>query len=160
MSEAIAKARNLPDENVEQIRMAAMIHDVGKIYVPAEFLNKPGVLSKIELAIIRMHAQIGHDILEPINFPFPIHKIILQHHERMDGSGYPLGLRGSEIMPESKIISVADVLEAISHHRPYRPALGKEEAMKEIQQRKGTKYDAEIVEAAQSVFAENLFRFD
>jgi HD-GYP domain-containing protein (c-di-GMP phosphodiesterase class II) len=150
----IAKSLGLPEETIEQIRMTAMIHDIGKIYVPAEFLNRSGSLNSSEWDIVKMHAQSGHDILSPIEFPFPIHDIILQHHERIDGSGYPAGLKGSEILVEAKIIAVADVIEAITHHRPYRPAKGIEEAIREIVDNQGKKYDKTISEAAIRIFSE------
>jgi putative two-component system response regulator len=158
-SEAIANALHFSEEFVDQIRMAAMIHDIGKIYVPVEFLNKPGRLNSSEWDIIKMHAQIGHDILSPISFPFPIHEIILQHHERIDGSGYPRGLEESEICLEAKIIAVADVVEAMAHHRPYRPAKGFEEAIRELKSNRGIKYDSRISDAALTLLTMNQFIF-
>jgi putative two-component system response regulator len=157
LSVAISEALGFSRDAVEQIRMAAMIHDIGKIYVPAEFLNKPGRLNPSELNIVKMHAQIGHDILSPIGFPFPIHEIVLQHHERIDGSGYPMGLKGSEIHVEAKIIAVADVVEAIPHHRPYRPAKGLEELIDELKISRGIKYDSRICDAALMLLAEKRF---
>jgi putative two-component system response regulator len=160
LSTAIAVALGFPVDEVEQIRMAAMIHDIGKIYVPAEFLNKPGALNASEWNIVKMHAQIGHDILSPINFPFPIHQIVLQHHERIDGSGYPAGLKEPEILVEAKIIAVADVAEAIGHHRPYRPAKGFEEMIKELRDNRGIKYDGKIADAALTLLLDQGFQFD
>jgi putative two-component system response regulator len=160
LSAAIAKVLGFPEEEVEQIRMAAMIHDIGKIYVPVEFLNKPGRLNPSEWNIVKMHAQIGHDILNPIDFPFPIHEIILQHHERIDGSGYPMGLKESEIKREAKIIAVADVAEAISHHRPYRPAKGFEEAINELRVNQGIKYDSKISGVAMMLLINKEFQFE
>jgi putative two-component system response regulator len=157
---AIAHVMDLPAEMIEQVRMAATIHDIGKIYVPVEFLNKPGKLNPSEWNIIQMHAQIGHDILSPIGFAFPIHTIILQHHERMDGSGYPLGLKAPEILIQSKIIAVADVVEAIAHHRPYRPAKGMDEAISELKMNSGIKYDAEVTSAALTLLTEKAYKFD
>jgi HD-GYP domain-containing protein (c-di-GMP phosphodiesterase class II) len=150
----------LSEEAVSQIQMAAMIHDIGKIYVPVEFLNKPGRLNPSEWNIVRMHAQIGHDILSPIVFPFPIHKIVLQHHERIDGSGYPNGLKESDICIEAKIIAVADVVEAMAHHRPYRPAKGFEEAILELKTNRGNTYDAKISDMALTLLIEKQFRFE
>jgi HD-GYP domain-containing protein (c-di-GMP phosphodiesterase class II) len=109
--------------------MAGLIHDIGKISVPAEILNRPGILSEIEMTLIRMHPEIGYDMLKDADLPYPIAEIVMQHHERLDGSGYPKGLKGDEILAEAKILAVADVVEAISSHRPYRPALGIEAAL-------------------------------
>jgi putative two-component system response regulator len=156
---AIAGELGLPQETVEQISITAQVHDLGKIYVPAEFLNKPGVLNKIELEIIRMHSQIGHDILEPVKFAFPIHQIVLQHHERLDGSGYPQGLKGEAILLPARIIAVADVIEAISSHRPYRPAKNLDEALKEISDGQGSRYDPEVVRVALDLFNQKGFHF-
>jgi putative two-component system response regulator len=159
-SAAIAKAMSFSDDAVEQIRMAAMIHDIGKIYVPVEFLNKPGKLNLHEWNIVKMHPQIGRDILQPIEFPFPIHEIIFQHHERNDGSGYPLGLKASEICVEAKILSVADVVEAMAHHRPYRPAKGLDESIGELRANRGIKYDSKISDAALTLLTEKRFQFE
>jgi putative two-component system response regulator len=155
----IAKSLNFTNELTEQIRMAALIHDIGKIYVPVEFLNKPGRLNLSEWNIVKMHAQIGHDILSPIEFPFPVHKIVQQHHERMDGSGYPLGLKEPDIGIEAKVIAVADVVEAIAHHRPYRPAKGLTEAIGELNAYRGTKYDSRVSDEAARLLSRNLFQF-
>jgi putative two-component system response regulator len=160
LSMAIAGALGFSAEEVEQIRMAAMIHDIGKIYIPAEFLNKPGHLNVSEWDIVKMHAQIGHDILSPINFHFPIHKIVLQHHERIDGTGYPAGLKEPEIMVEAKIIAVADVAEAIGHHRPYRPAKGFEEMITELRDSRGIKYDGKIADIALTLLLDQGFQFN
>jgi putative two-component system response regulator len=160
ISVAIAQTLNFSEESIEQIRMAASIHDIGKIYVPVEFLNKPGRLNPSEWDIVRMHAQIGHDILQPVGFPFPIHDIILQHHERIDGSGYPRGIRESDICVEAKIIAVADVVEAVSHHRPYRPAKGPEELIGELRSNGGMKYDQNICEIALSLLTSKRLQFE
>ncbi len=159
-SAAIAKSLDFSSDLVEQITMAAMIHDIGKIYVPVEFLNRPGQLCSSELNIVRMHAQIGHDILKPINFPFPIHEIVLQHHERIDGSGYPLGLKESNIRVEAKILAVADMVEATAHHRPYRSAKGLEQAITELRNDRGIKYDSGISGAAIALLSEGKFQFE
>jgi putative two-component system response regulator len=156
----LANALEYSSDEVEQIRMAAMIHDIGKIYVPVEFLNKPGLLNASEWNIVKMHAQVGHDILKPINFPFPIHEIVLQHHERNDGSGYPTGLKESEIRAEAKLIAVADVIEAIIHHRPYRPAKGLEEVIHELTDKNGSKYDNRIATIALNLLNEKQSLFD
>jgi putative nucleotidyltransferase with HDIG domain len=160
LSVAIAQAMDFSADAAEQIRMAAMVHDIGKIYVPVEFLNKPGRLNSSEWDIVKMHAQIGHDILSPISFPFPIHEIVLQHHERIDGSGYPMGLKESEIHVEAKIIAVADVVEAIPHHRPYRPAKGFDEVIDEMRINRGIKYDSKISDVALALLTEKQFRFE
>ena len=160
LSAAIAGTLGFSADAVEEIRMAAMIHDIGKIYVPAEFLNKPGRLNVSEWSIVKMHPQIGHDILSPINFPFPIHQIVLQHHERNDGSGYPAGLKEPEILVEARIIAVADVAEAIGHHRPYRPAKELEETIHELRDNRGIKYDAKIADVALTLLLDQGFQFN
>ncbi len=132
---------------VEGLRLGAMIHDIGKIYVPAEILNRPGRLTPGEFAVIKTHPEVGAEILSGIKFPWPIQDMILQHHERMDGTGYPRGLRGDEILPEARVLAVADVIEAITSHRPYRPGLGLERAKLELVEHKGTFYDPAVVEA-------------
>jgi len=159
-SVAISEALGFGEDIVEQIRMAAMIHDIGKIYVPVEFLNKPGRLNSSEWDIVKMHAQIGHDILNPIGFPFPIDQIVLQHHERIDGTGYPMGLKEPEIRMEARIIAVADIVEAISHHRPYRPAKGLEEAIMELRSTRGIKCDRRVSDAALMLITERAFQFE
>jgi len=128
------------------IRLAAMVHDIGKIYIPQSILSKPGKLSEIEFSLIKIHPQNSYDILKNIEFPWPIAEIVLQHHERIDGSGYPKGLKGDDIMLESKILAVADVVEAMAAHRPYRPAPGLEKALEEINKNKGRLYDPLIVD--------------
>jgi putative two-component system response regulator len=157
LSIAIARHLGLTDDACQGLRMAAMIHDVGKIYVPTEFLNRPGRLSQVEFAIIKTHPTVGADILKPVDFPWPVGDIVLQHHERMDGSGYPQGLRGTEIRIEARILAVCDVLDAMAFHRPYRPALGVDVALKELESGKGVKYDADVVEACQYLFGEGGF---
>ncbi len=136
---------------VEGLRLGAMIHDIGKIYVPAEILNRPGRLTPGEFAVIKTHPEVGAEILSGIKFPWPIQDMILQHHERMDGTGYPRGLRGDEILPEARVLAVADVIEAITSHRPYRPGLGLERAKQELVEHKGTFYDPTVVEACLAV---------
>jgi len=128
---AISKELNLPQEQVEGIRTASLIHDIGKISIPTEILSKSTVLSDIEFSLIKEHSQIGYDILKAIDFSYPVAKIVLQHHERINGSGYPNQLKGDEIFLEAKILGVADVVEAMSSHRPYRPALGIDAALEE-----------------------------
>lgn len=153
----IAKEMGLKKSQLNSIYVAGILHDVGKIYVPSEILSKPGRLTDIEFNLIKIHSDIGYEILNKISFPWPIDKIILQHHERIDGSGYPKGLLRDEIMLEAKIIGVADVVEAMSSHRPYRPALGITIALEEIQRYKGIRYDKDVVEACTKLFLEKDF---
>ena len=133
LATAIAREMGLPEEQVNGIHLAAIIHDLGKIQIPAEILSKPGKLTDIEFMLIKTHPQAGYDILKDVKFPWPIADIVLQHHERLDGSGYPQGLKGGQILLESRIMTVADVVEAMSSHRPYRSALGIEAALNETQ---------------------------
>ena len=156
---AIAKEMGLSEEQIEGIRMATSIHDIGKINIPAEILSKPGQLSDIQYNMVKIHAQVGCDILREIKFPWPVAKIVLQHHERWDGSGYPEGLSGEEIILEARILSVADTVEAMASHRPYRVAYGIESALEEISQNRGTLYDPAVVDACLTLF-EKGFRFD
>lgn len=159
LAAAIARRLGLSEHRIRGIHLAGIIHDVGKINVPAEILNKPGKLSSIELEMIHEHAEAGYRIVKDIDFPWPIAQIVRQHHERLDGSGYPQGLRGDEILAEAKILSVADVVDAITSHRPYRAALGIEAALAEITEKKGVLFDSDAVEACISVFREG-FSFD
>lgn len=152
---AIAKEMGLSHDQTEGIRLAGVIHDLGKIYVPAEILNRPGKLSHIERELIHVHPQVGFDILKNISFPWPIAKIVYQHHERMNGKGYPVGLSGEDILLEARIIAVADVVEAMSSHRPYRPAPGIDLALEEISMNRDILYDADVVKSCLKLFAEN-----
>ena len=144
---AIAKELQLSPDQVRAIEMAGMIHDLGKIAIPAEILSKPGRISETEFNLLKIHPQVGYDILKDIRFSMPIADIVLQHHERINGQGYPRSLEGSEILLEARIIAVADVVEAMSSHRPYRPALGLDKALDEIKKNKGTLYDPDVVDA-------------
>jgi PAS domain S-box-containing protein/putative nucleotidyltransferase with HDIG domain len=157
---AIAREMQLPYERLQIIRVAALLHDLGKIFVPAEILTKSGTLSQVEFAVIKVHPQSGYDILKNIEFPWPIADVVVQHHERMNGSGYPMGLHGEEITPEARILAVADVVEAMVFHRAYRPALGTEAALKEIVKKKETLYDTKVVEACLDVFLDQGFEWD
>ncbi|MGD9212776.1 MAG: HD domain-containing phosphohydrolase, partial [Desulfobacteraceae bacterium] len=139
---AIATELNFDWDRIQGIRMAAAIHDLGKILVPAGILNKPGPMSEPEMAIIRMHPTAAYDILKGIQFPWPLAEIIYQHHERLDGSGYPRRLKGNQILIEACILAVADVVESMTSFRPYRPTIGMEEAIKELRRQRGIKYDA------------------
>ncbi len=156
---AIASEMALSEDRVEGIFMAALIHDIGKIAVPAEILSKPGRLSETEFQLIKIHPQSGYDILKGIAFPWPIAEITFQHHERMDGSGYPRKLLGDETLLEARIMSVADTVEAMATHRPYRPALGVDAALEEVSQNAGRLYDAGVVQACCRLFSEKEFGF-
>jgi len=156
---AIAQELGLPSEKLEAVRIAAMIHDIGKMYVPAEFLNKPGRLTSAELNIIKIHPQVGFDVLKSIDFEFPISEIVYQHHERWNASGYPQGLKEDDILLEARIIAVADVVEAMNSHRPYRAALGLDLALEEITQNRDVLYDPEVVDGCRAVFQEKNFVF-
>ena len=155
---AIAEEMRLDEDKIGGIRMAAMIHDIGKINVPAEILNKPGKLSDIEFKIIKTHPEAGYHILKNIEFMYPVAQIVRQHHEKMDGSGYPRGLSGDDILIESRVITVADVVEAMATDRPYRPSLGMAKTLKEIEQGSGTLYDPEVVNACLKLFEEKGFQ--
>lgn len=157
LSVAIARDMGLADELFGEIGMAASIHDLGKIAVPVELLSKPTKLTDIEFQMIKMHSQVGYEILKDIDFPWPIDKIALQHHERLDGSGYPQGLMDGDILLESRIIAVADVVEAMLSHRPYRAAQGLEAAMDEISRNSGRLYDPEVVTSCVRLFMEKGF---
>lgn len=159
LSVAIARELMFREEKVKAIDLAAQLHDIGKINVPTEILSKPGVLSNLEMDIIRTHPQTGYEILKDIDLPWNLAEIILQHHERPDGSGYPRGLKGESILSEARIIAVADVVEAMSFHRPYRPARGIELALAEIESHSGTLYDRAAVRACLSLFREKGFSF-
>ncbi len=160
LARAIATEMELPADQIDFIRIAATIHDIGKISVPAEILSKPTMLSAIEFRLIQIHPETGHDILKDIDFPWPVAAVILQHHERMDGSGYPHGLTGENILIEARILAVADVVESMASHRPYRPALGIEAAMEEISKYSGILYDSNVVAACVSLFREKRYTLD
>jgi PAS domain S-box-containing protein len=159
LATAIALEIGLPEDQVKGIHLAAIIHDLGKIHIPAEILAKPGKLNDIEYMLIKMHPQAGYNILKGVKFPWPIADIVLQHHEKLDGSGYPQGLNGEQILLESRIMTVADVVEAMSSHRPYRAELGIEAALNEIQRGRGTSFDPAVVDACMLLFAEKGFKF-
>lgn len=147
LSVAIAEELGLSKEMIHGIRLAASIHDIGKIHIPAEILTRPGKLDRTEFELIKRHPSIGHEIIGNMDFPWPISKIVLEHHEKWDGTGYPNGLKGDEILLEARIVCVADVVEAMASHRPYRPGLGMEAAIAEIKVNSGTLFDPVIVEA-------------
>jgi putative two-component system response regulator len=157
---AIAAKMGLSAWDIEGIRIAGLLHDVGKIRIPVSILNRTGKLLDAEMEVLKIHPQISFEILKSIPFPWPCAQMVFQHHERLDGSGYPLGLKGDEILLESKILSVADVTEAKSSFRPYRPAQGIESALAELREHRGVLYDADAVEACLNLFASGAFQFD
>jgi PAS domain S-box-containing protein/putative nucleotidyltransferase with HDIG domain len=156
---AIAKEMGVDAHRSKGVHLAGMMHDIGKISIPAEILSKPGRLNEIEYMMVRMHAEAGYQILKGIDFPWPIADMVRQHHERIDGTGYPLKLKGEEILLEGRILAVADVVEAMSSHRPYRAGLGMETALKEISSHKGDQFDQAVVEACIRLFKEKGFTF-
>ena len=160
IARAIAFEMGLSKEVLDGIHMAGVIHDLGKISVPAEILSKPGKLSDSELSLIRQHPQTGYEILEGIDFKWPVADIVLQHHERLDGSGYPYNLQKDEILLEARILGVADVIEAMASHRPYRPALGIDDAFEEITMNRGTCYDSDVVDAAMDLFIKRGYQLN
>ena len=159
LSDAIAREMGLSSEQREGLILAAVIHDIGKITVPAEILSKTGRLNELEFKMIQTHPEVAYEILKPIEFPWPIARIVLQHHERMDGSGYPHGISGEEILMEARVLGVADVVEAMASHRPYRPALGIDKGLDEISKNKGIHYDADVVDACLKLFTEKDFEW-
>ena len=154
LASAIAEKMGIPREKIDSIHLAGTIHDIGKMQVPTEILSKCGKLTDLEFDMIKTHSQAGYDILKTIEFQWPIAEFVLQHHERMDGSGYPSGLKGERILIEARILSVADVVDAIVPHRPYRPALGIEKAQEEIFYNRGIVYDSDVVDACLSIISE------
>jgi PAS domain S-box-containing protein/putative nucleotidyltransferase with HDIG domain len=159
LSYLIAEEMGLSGEQAEQVRITALVHDIGKIGIPTELLVKPGKITDAEFQVIKTHSEIGYEIMKNVDFNWPVAGIIRQHHERLDGSGYPLGLKGEQILPEARIIAVADVVEAMATHRPYRPALGVEAALAEIEGGKGGRYDPACVEACLRLFREQAYHF-
>ncbi len=156
---AIAEEMGLSQDQIDGVRMAAMIHDIGKNAIPGQILSKPAKLAKLEMEMIKEHPQLGYDILKGIEFPWPVAQMVLQHHERIDGSGYPQGLLGDEIYLGAKILSVADVVEAMASHRPYRAALGLDRAVEEISKNSGILYDPDVVDAGLRLLREKGFEF-
>jgi len=156
----IAKEMNLTSDQIESIRIAALIHDIGKIRIPDAILSRPGPLLQSEFDLIRIHPQVGYDLVKHIPFPWPVAKFILQHHEKLDGSGYPNGLKGDEIYTEAKIICVADVAEAMNSHRPYRPALGIDITEGELINNKNILFDSQIVDICMSLISNPNYNFD
>ena len=159
LARAIASKMGLSKIQINGIRIAGSIHDLGKICVPADILSKPGRLTEHEFGIIKAHPEVGYDILKSIQFPWPVAQTILQHHERLDGSGYPAELKGNDIITEARIVAVSDVVEAMSSHRPYRPALGIDMALDEIEKGRGATYDPDAVDACINLFKTGHFQF-
>jgi len=160
LSQMIAMEMGLPNVQIDGIRMAGSIHDIGKLSIPAEILSKPTKLTEIEFALIKEHAQRGYEMLKNVESPWPLAEVIYQHHERMDGSGYPRHLKGKEIMIEAHILAVADVVESMASHRPYRPARGLDAALEEIQKYRGTLYDILTVDTCLKVFREKGYQLE
>ena len=159
LARGVAVEMALSNHQIDGIRIAGLIHDLGKICVPAEILSKPGQLSETEHTLIKDHPQVGYEILKEIEFPWPVAQIVLQHHERIDGSGYPAGLCGEDILVEARTLAVADVVEAMASHRPYRPTLGRDMALEEISQNRGVLYDPDVVDACMKLLQEKDFQF-
>lgn len=157
---AIAENMDLSENQIEGLRIAGLLHDIGKISVPAEILSKPGKITQDEYNIIKQHCQIGYEILKGIEFPWPVAQIVLQHHEKMNGSGYPQGLIGEEILLEARILTVADVMEAMSSHRPYRAGLGIDKALDEVMNNKSTFFDPAVVDICWDLFSKGKFKFE
>ncbi|MBN1473296.1 MAG: HD-GYP domain-containing protein, partial [Syntrophaceae bacterium] len=158
LAQAIAAEMKLDDEQIEGIRIAGLIHDIGKIAVPAEILTKPGKLTPLEYNLVKIHPQTGYDILKDIDFPWPVADTVFQHHERLDGSGYPLGIKGASIIIPARVLAVADVVEAIASHRPYRPARGIEAAIEEIYKNSAILYDKDAVNACIKLLKEKGYK--
>jgi putative nucleotidyltransferase with HDIG domain len=159
LSIALAQELGMDQKAIEGVRIAAKIHDIGKLRMPSEILNKPGALSDSEMGLLREHAQAGYDIVQGIDFPWPIADMILQHHERMNGTGYPFGLSGDQILLGARIIAVADVVDAMSSHRPYRPSRGVAAALRHIEHERGNLLDADVVDACVRLFRDHQFSF-
>jgi putative nucleotidyltransferase with HDIG domain len=157
---AMAEALGLEEERVDALRMAGMVHDIGKLYVPSDFLNKPGTLSPEEFSVIKHHPATGADVLQSVDFQWPISSIVRQHHERVDGSGYPDGLAGEDIVPEARILAVADVVDAMSSHRPYRPSLGMDAALQAVLDGRGTLFEPRSVDVCLRLIRDQGFRLD
>lgn len=157
---AIAKKMGFSGHRIDTVHYAGLLHDLGKIRIPAAIINRPGKLLQVEREIINIHPQVGYDLLKNIPFPWPIAEIVYQHHEKMDGSGYPRGLSGNDILMEARIIGVADLVEAESSHRPYRPTMGMDSALREIETHRGTRYDSTAVDACLSLFRDDKLSLD
>ena len=157
---AISRTLGWSEERTEGVQVMGFLHDLGKMTIPSEILSRPCILNEVEFELIKLHSRVGYNILSGIEFPWPVKACVVQHHERMNGSGYPDGMREEEIIPEARIIAVADVVEAMASHRPYRPALGIEKALEEIASNKGKLYDSQVVDACLTAFHINGFNFE
>jgi putative two-component system response regulator len=155
---AIGRKLSLPDDTIDTLRVAGLLHDIGKFRIPVDILNRPGRLLEVEYAMLKIHPQVGFELLSNIPFSGPVALIVYQHHEKLDGSGYPLGIKADQILSESRILAVADVIEAMSSHRPYRPALGTELALEEIMKNRGTQFDTDVVDACRVLLEEEDFQ--
>lgn len=160
LASAIAEQMELPEDDIETVRVCSLLYEIGKIKIPSEILNKPGKLNDLEYELVRGHVQTGSEILSNIDFPWPVARVVLQHHERMDGSGYPNGLKGDQIMIEARILAVADVVEAMASHRPYRASLGVDAALEELENNRGTLYDPTVVDATLTLFRKKGFTLE
>jgi HD-GYP domain-containing protein (c-di-GMP phosphodiesterase class II) len=160
LARAIAIEMGLPQEKIDGIRMAGSIHDIGKLSIPAEILSKPKKLTEIEFSLIKEHSRSGYEMLKDVESPWPLAEIVYQHHERMDGSGYPRNLKGDDILMEARIMAVSDVVESMASHRPYRPAIGIKAALEEIEKNKGILYDNTVAEACLKLFREKGFQLE
>jgi PAS domain S-box-containing protein/putative nucleotidyltransferase with HDIG domain len=159
LASAIAEEMGLPRGQIDAIKMAGLVHDIGKIAIPTEILSKPSTLSDVEMDLVKTHSQVGYEILKPVEFPWPIAQIVLQHHERINGSGYPKGLKGNDILLEARVLSIADVVEAIATYRPYHETFGIDIALEEILKNKGELYDPKVVDVCVKLFKEKKFKF-
>lgn len=160
LARAIARELGISEDKLHGLYLAASIHDLGKIRIPAEILSKPGKLNQVEFELIKTHPQAGYDIIKDLQFPWSIAQMVLQHHERLNGSGYPQGLKAEQILLEARILAVADVVEAMSSHRPYRPGLGLDSALEEIARQRGVLYDPAVVDSCIALFREKKFTFE
>ncbi len=160
LARAIATEMGLPPEKIEGLRLAGAIHDIGKITLPTEILSKPTNMSAIEISLISEHVRLGYDILKDVESPWPLAEIVYQHHERMDGSGYPRNLKGNDILIEARILAVSDVVEAMASNRPYRPAVGLDAALEEIEKNRGVFYDDAVADTCLRLFREKGFQLE
>ena len=160
LATAIAQEMKLPQDKIEGVKIASLVYDVGKVNLPAEIVSKPSKLVEVEFNLVKNHPRIGYEILKKVNFPWPIAEIVFQHQEKIDGSGYPRGLKGTEILIEAKILGVANVVEAMSSYKSYRPALSMDESLSEISKYKNILFDPKVVDACLKLFKEKRFKFE
>ena len=160
LATAIAQEMKLPQDKIEGVKIASLVHDVGKVNLPTEIVSKPSALVEVEFNLLKNHPRTGYEILKKVDFPWPIAEIVFQHQEKIDGSGYPRGLKGAEILIEAKILGVANVVEAMSSYKSYRPALSMDESLTEISKYKNILFDPEVVDACLKLFKEKGFKFE